>query len=631
MYEIEVQHVRLTAGVLPPDVRARFAEARTTLTHIGHTKWEEHCTECAWPDCYKTCDLYNPRNDGNCRRTIDGFAPVPDAPVLGGHVVRVRFKQWANLTTDCHVALQPTSRVQRAERWLNAVSNLATRVPNLGRAIGRPGLLSRIARRLKKRSVAAAPAATEATARPNCFLMEVYNPAERTVELSLDIFAKDRKQQQVPYKQLLRITPGFHRLRIPFAEIEPRLGGSQEASFAINPNILSAAGEGLTLFFGLMTFARDSSFEAAPAEPTSGAAAVQPAAKKVKVVIWDLDHTVWNGILIEDGAGKVALRPSVREVITALDARGIVNSVASKNHEQAALAELDRLGLRDYFVFPRIGWGPKSIAVREIIRSFNVGEDTIAFVDDQPFERDEVRAGNPKVRVYTHEQVGELLSREEFDVPVTDEAKSRRRLYQTEEVRHQALQSLGGDYLEFLRASDIHVRIQVAAVDQLERIHELVQRTNQMNFSGNRYTKPDLLRTISSRDHDSYLIDAEDKYGKYGYIGFAVVRKGDVPRVEDLAFSCRVQSKRVEHAVLVFLMQSSAERGASDFEVFYLATEKNQQVAQVFPDLQFVEASRDGNKFVYRRTVVGALPDTSVIRVTLLADQARRQVGAQDG
>lgn len=607
MYEIEAEHVRLAPGSLPPEIRKRFLET-SAVTHLGHINWEEHCTECAWPQCYTTCDLYSRRNDGNCRRTVDGFSQVTDAPVYGGHVVRVRFKRWGNLTAHCQVALRPVASVANVERRLNLLSTVAASLPNLGSIIGRPGLPSRVLRRLKNHSVDAAPPAREPTLDPNLFLMEVYNPSERTVELSLDISARGQGVQLMPFRRRLEIEPGFQRVQIPFEAIKPRLGNAREANFHINPNILNAEDEGLTLYFGVMTLVRDPTYRP---PPSAGAGA-----KKVKIVVWDLDNTVWAGTLIEDGPGNVTLKPGVREVIEALDARGIVNSVASKNHEDAALAELERLGLRDYFVFPMISWGPKSDAVRRIVRSFNVGEDTIAFVDDQPFEREEVRVGNPKVRVYSHDLATDLLAREEFDVPVTDEARNRRSFYRTEEVRNLALEQSSGDYLAFLKQSQIRVRVALAGSDQIERIHELVQRTNQLNFSGNRYSKSDLHATLSRTDRECYLIDAQDNYGKYGYVGFAVVRPGEVPKVVDLAFSCRVQSKRVEHAVLVFLMATYAARGARQIEIFYHSTDRNQQIAQVFPDLECAEISRDGSNFVYGRSVAGELPDTSVVTVT---------------
>ena len=437
--------------------------------------------------------------------------------------------------------------------------------------------------------------------------MEIYNPATKTVALSLEIGPRGQGLEHIPFRRLLHIHPGFQRVRIPFDEIRPHLANTREVLVNINPNILHAEEEGLTLYFGVMTFARDQSF--APTRTATGT-------KKVKVVIWDLDNTVWNGTLIEDGPGNVKLKPGIRETILALDSRGIVNSVASKNHESDAIAELERLGLRDYFVFPVIGWGPKSEAVRQITELFNVGEDTIAFVDDQAFEREEVRAGNPNVRLYRHDEAIELLQREEFDVPVTEEARNRRMFYQNEEVRQQAMEQSTGGYIEFLKRSNIRAHITAASVQQIERIHELVQRTNQMNFSGNRYKKPDLQAILASPEYESYLIDAEDNYGKYGYIGFAVVRRTRVPRVIDLAFSCRVQSKRVEHAVLIFLMERYAGLGASDFEISYRATEKNAPIAQVFSDLACGEAFHQGADFIYHYDISKKLPEKVAVAVT---------------
>jgi len=605
MFEIEVTHDRLTASSLPPEVRDRFLESRS-ITHLSDINWEEHCTECAWPQCYTSCDLYNPRNDGNCRRTINGFSPLLDTQVFGGYVVCVKFRRWASLTASCRLALRSVDQVARTELRLNSIALTASRIPKFGAIIGRPGLPSRAARRLKKLSLATASARGELV-EPNCFLMEVYNPSDKTVPLSLDISPALAATQVIPFKHLLLIEPGFHRIRIPFDEIRDHLAGAREVALALTPNILNPEDEGLTLFLGIVGFARD---------PRLVPVAPKVAAKKVKVMVWDLDNTVWNGTLIEDGPGQVTLKPRVREVIEALDGRGIVNSIASKNDETAALAELERFGLRDYFVFPQINWGPKSESVRCITQSFNVGEDTIAFVDDQAFEREEVRAGNPKARIFRDDEVTNLLQREEFDVPVTEEARNRRSFYQTEETRKHAQERSPGGYLEFLRQSNIRIHILAASVAQIDRIHELVQRTNQMNFSGTRYTREDLVAALASPQSECYLIDAVDKYGAYGYIGFAIVKPGLVPRVVDLAFSCRVQSKRVEHAVLIFLIQRYGARGAHQFEVLYRASDKNAQVAQVFSDLGFMEALRNGSDFVYRYAIGAELPKNSIVEVT---------------
>lgn len=616
MYEVEIEHAWLSADdCFPPDVKAKFAEPRT-LTHATAVQFEEHCTECAWPACYTSCELYNPRNDGNCRRTMDGFSPVVDAPVLGGHVVRVRFKRWANLTGRCRLPLLPVDKARREEWLLNKLASVATSMPRLGTAIGRPGLASRAVRRVKKAYIRAGGPA-DAGLPPDYFLLETYNPSDQPVKLSLVVTGTSELSKKMPFQRLLNIAPGFNRITIPFQEMNPLLGKTDKIDLNLNPNILRPEEEGLTLFFGLICFVRDSACRQIEAlsKPQS------TSTKKVKVAIWDLDNTVWDGTLIEDGPEGVTLRPGIVELIRELDRRGIVNSVASKNNEDYALEQLERFGLREFIVFPMISWGPKSEAVRQIRESFNVGEDTLAFFDDQAFERDEVRARNPLVRVYTPEDCANLLTRDEFDVPQTQEARSRRAFYQSEEVRRQVVADFSGGYLEFLQKSNITIDIEVPTKDNYERIHEIVQRTNQMNFSGTKYSKQDLLSVLKDPNRECFLIDAVDNYGKYGYIGFCVVQPSAVPRVLDLMFSCRVQSKRVEHAFLLFLMQRYAALGAREFEVRYRETERNKPLAQVFLDMCFETKSRHDREFIFAFDLTKNLPENRIVKVQFSENQ----------
>src|SRR5262245_60645516 len=110
----------------------------------------------------------------------------------------------------------------------------------------------------------------------------------------------------------------------------------------------------------------------------------------VKCVVWDLDDTLWSGVLLEDR--EVRPRP---DALRALDARGIRQSVASRNDPAVALGKLRELGVLEYFLHPQIHWDAKSSSVRAISEALNLGLDSLVFVDDQPFERDEVRSALP--------------------------------------------------------------------------------------------------------------------------------------------------------------------------------------------------------------------------------------------
>src|SRR5207247_9060537 len=119
----------------------------------------------------------------------------------------------------------------------------------------------------------------------------------------------------------------------------------------------------------------------------------------VKCLVWDLDDTLWQGTLLE--RDDVHVSSAVWDVVRGLDARGILQSVASRNEHGHAWARLEQLGLAQYFVLPHIGWGPKSDAVRSIADKLGFAHRTIGFIDDQPAERAEVTFRLPGVRCYT--------------------------------------------------------------------------------------------------------------------------------------------------------------------------------------------------------------------------------------
>ena len=146
----------------------------------------------------------------------------------------------------------------------------------------------------------------------------------------------------------------------------------------------------------------------------------------VKCLVWDLDNTLWRGTLLEDN--DVRLPDEIRDVIVALDSRGILQSIASKNDYDMAWQRVEELGIAEYFVHPQIGWGRKSDSVRQIAEQLNFAINTIAFVDDQAAERAEVGYGAPEVRCYFAEEATSLPGLPEFspDVVTVDATAASR-------------------------------------------------------------------------------------------------------------------------------------------------------------------------------------------------------------
>ncbi|UQI47377.1 HAD-IIIC family phosphatase [Streptomyces sp. HU2014] len=317
-----------------------------------------------------------------------------------------------------------------------------------------------------------------------------------------------------------------------------------------------------------------------------------PAPTTVKCLVWDLDNTLWQGTLLEDG--EVRLRPGLRETVVELDSRGILNSVASKNDHDHAWARLEELGLAEYFVLPRIGWGPKSKSVRAIAEELNFAPGTIAFIDDQPFERAEVLHSLPEVRAYPAEQAAELTSLPEFSpATVTVDSRRRRAMYQASFRRDAERAGFDGPDADFLRSLDIRMRITRATPAELSRVEELTLRTSQMNATGVHYSEADLLALIDDPDHEVLVTTVTDRFGPYGAVGVVLVHRSPVSwRIKLLATSCRVVSLGAGTALLRWLTDQ-AHRAGVHLTADFRPTERNRMMEVAYRFAGFTGAEED--------------------------------------
>jgi FkbH-like protein len=284
--------------------------------------------------------------------------------------------------------------------------------------------------------------------------------------------------------------------------------------------------------------------------------------RAVKLLVWDLDHTLWDGILLEDF--EVRLRPGAREVLEALDRRGILHSIASRNDHAAALERLRELGVADFFLYPQIHWGSKAAGIRRILEQVNLGADAVAFIDDQPFERDEVRFEIPEVLVLDAALLADLPRRPELTPRfVTDESALRRRMYQAEAARKRAEEEHDGPSEAFLASLGMRFQIAPAGWQDLQRAEELTVRTHQLNTTGYTYSYEELDALRRSPDHLLLVASLEDRYGTYGKVGLALVETaGPVWTLKLLLMSCRVMSRGVGTILLHHVLERARDAGA---------------------------------------------------------------------
>jgi FkbH-like protein len=600
MYETEANNAIESPDQLTGDILAQFGELKSTLLERTILPWSEHCTECVWPTCYTTCDLYSPRQDGRCRRFSDGMVRIDCAEALNSYVLKIRFKRWGKLWTPGNIGLRSVEdalKLERRDHWIGTtLYQLPAPAPLRHFATGKRYSFK------KRMSYGAALGETL----PTAFVVECYNPSPKMVRLSLTMRSVDDRVK-IPFQQLLELAPGFHRVRVPFEAIIRFLDLRAPFNVELVPNEEQSE---TTLYFGLTEFVREAS-RAAQIERKDN----QPKeSKKIKCVVWDLDNTLWDGILIEDGAAKLRLKPQIKEIVRQLDERGILQSIASKNNPEETLGVLRSFGIEKYFLCPQISWEPKSQGIAAIARQLNIGVDTLLFVDDSEFELRQVQAVHPEVRAINAGLYKTITDMEECQVPVTVESRERRKMYQVEAERQNIAVNFGDDYTNFLRYCKIRLNIQSMTEANLSRVHELTQRTNQMNFSGNKYEKSVLQGVLASSHLDTYVLSVEDRFGSYGVVGFCIV-DNRIPLMTDLMFSCRVQSKRVEHAFLAYVIQKYIAQTGKDFHANYRKTPRNAPSGRVFADLMLEETGvADGvSQLLFPKS--REVPDDGIIEI----------------
>jgi len=337
----------------------------------------------------------------------------------------------------------------------------------------------------------------------------------------------------------------------------------------------------------------------------------------VKCVVWDLDDTVWDGVLLEDE--QVRLRPEVLEVLRTLDGRGILHSIASRNDPAAAHGKLTELGIADLFLYPQISWGSKAQSVAAIARRLNLAPDAFAFVDDQPFEREEVNSQLPAVRCFDAARAAELPSLPAFRPRfVTDESRQRRHMYRAGIERDQAAGEFAGTSDEFLATLDMVFTVAPALSEDLKRAEELTVRTHQLNTTGRTYSYAELEELQRSADHLLLTAELTDRYGSYGKIGLALVELGPAAwRVKLLLMSCRVMSRGVGTVLLSEIQRLAADAGVR-LEADFVVTDRNRMMYVTYRMGGFREVRRDGDEVVLEGPAGEVAPHPAYLTVNSL-------------
>ena len=324
-----------------------------------------------------------------------------------------------------------------------------------------------------------------------------------------------------------------------------------------------------------------------------------------KVVVVDLDNTLWGGILGEEGAASLQLGPeypgaaylALQQALLDLQRRGLLLAIASKNDEADALDVLathPAMRLRpEHFSAWRINWNDKAQSLREIAAELNVGLDALAFLDDNPAERALVRRALPDVRVIDLPDeplaYAQAVRREPAFERLTLSAEDRERTRYYREARERQVLATHSDSLEdYLQSLGMAARIERATPATQARVAQLTQKTNQFNLTTQRYSEPEIVTRQADPAWRIYTLQLADRFGDHGLVGVAMVRRdADTWEIEAFLLSCRVIGRTAETALLAHLAAEARLAGAARLQGWFRPTAKNAPASGFYRDHGF--------------------------------------------
>lgn len=260
----------------------------------------------------------------------------------------------------------------------------------------------------------------------------------------------------------------------------------------------------------------------------------------IKLIIWDLDDTFWSGTLSEEGITPIQC--NIDLLFNSIDA-GVMHSICSKNDKSMVELKLVELGINDVFVFKSINWESKGKRVSEIINRMALRPANVLFIDDNIQNLEEAKFYSPDITSVTPSYIPQLINYFKT-APKNDINHKRLKRYQLLELRSEESKNFSSNE-EFLYSSNIQVEIRYDCLAQFDRVYELVQRTNQLNFTKLRHSEFQLKEALKCADEAGYIV-VTDRFGDYGIVGFYLLKDR---KLVHFLFSCRIIGQGIEQYV----------------------------------------------------------------------------------
>jgi FkbH-like protein len=358
--------------------------------------------------------------------------------------------------------------------------------------------------------------------------------------------------------------------------------------------------------------------------------------KSKKVLVFDLDNTVWGGVIGDDGLEGIEIAQgdargeaylAVQRLALDLRQRGIVLAVSSKNTDEVAREPFEKhpemLLKLDHIAVFQANWNDKATNIQAIAEELSLGLDSMVFLDDNPVERGLVRKLLPQVSVPElpedpADYARTLAAAGYFEaVAFAGEDLTRAGFYQDNAKRANLQKQVGGvdDYLTSLAMT---IRFQPFDATGRARIVQLINKSNQYNLTTHRYTDPEVAKAENDPEVFTLQVRLADIFGDNGMISVVICRPGEtgVWEIDTWLMSCRVLGRKVEHMVLREILQHAREAGVYKLAGVYRPTDRNKLVVDHYSKLGFTKVQEDEcGATHWELAVEGSEPESAPMKV----------------
>jgi len=338
--------------------------------------------------------------------------------------------------------------------------------------------------------------------------------------------------------------------------------------------------------------------------------------ERKKCLLIDLDNTIWGGIIGEDGIYGIELSEfkeggrykDFQRLIKQIKDTGVILGIVSKNNKDDVIEVFKKhehmILKEDDFVITKINWNNKIDNIKQISNELNIGLDSIVFIDDNEVECEQIRCFLPDVTVPEFpkdtsdlpEFIKEVYKKYFFTLNVTDEDKNKSLMYK-QNIERQRMYNSVNNLEEFLYSLQTEIKVWKATSNDVERIAQLTQKTNQFNLTGHRYTNEEIRDIIKKENIEVWVGSVKDKFGDNGKVIVWIINLNDnVAELDTFLMSCRVMGRYLEEQIIDFIEKMIYSKGIKKLRTYYVPSSKNLPVKDLFLKLGYsiININEDG-------------------------------------